>query len=58
MKAQNFLNTEVVTDEKRFNVIINSKDFVDFTVIDPTTVIVTLDGKQISHSNLPSISSR
>lgn len=58
MKAQNFLNTEVVTDEKRFDVIINSKSFVDFKVIDERTVIVTLDGKQINHSNLPSISSR
>ena len=34
MKAQNFLNTEIVTDEKRFDVIINSKSFVDFKVID------------------------
>ena len=49
MKAQNFLNTEIVTDEKRFDAIINSKSFVDFKVIDENTVIVTLDGRQINH---------
>ena len=58
MKAQNFLNTEIVTDETRFDIIINSKSFVDFKVIDEKTCIVTLDGRQINHSNLPSISSR
>ena len=58
MKAQNFLNTEIVTSEKRFDAIINSKSFVDFKVIDSQTVIVSLDGKQIRHCNLPSISSR
>ena len=58
MKVQNFLNTEIVTNEKRFNTLANSKSFVDFKVIDSQTVIVTLDGKQVTHSNLPSISSR
>ena len=58
MKVQNFLNTEIVTNEKRFNSLVNSKSFVDFKVIDSQTVIVTLDGKQVIHSNLPSISSR
>ena len=58
MKLDRYHQTKICTTEKEFDSAVNDIDFYDFHLVGKDAVICLKDGAILSHSNLPSVSSR